>query len=86
MLSYGIGRALAARHYGLGACDDDSDTMPSYIRFLYASGIFCVVAAVAYFHSGDERITSFALGMASALLTGAVFFGVRRWLRRRKPQ
>ncbi|HEX4481923.1 MAG TPA: hypothetical protein VH082_14000 [Rudaea sp.] len=86
MLSYGIGRALAARRYGLGACDDDSDGMPSYIRFMYASGIFCVVAAIAYFYSGDERITSFALGMASSLVTGAVFFGVRRWLRRRKAQ
>ena len=86
MLSYGLGRALAARRYGLGACGDDSDSMPAYIRFLYAAAIFCVVAAIVYFRSGDERVTSFALGMASALLAGAVFFGVRRWLRRRSAQ
>lgn len=86
MMAYGLGRAAAARHYGLGACDDDEERMPPYVRFFFAAGIFCVVAAMAYFHSGNEKITSFALGMASALVCGGIYFIVRRWLRRRSPQ
>jgi len=86
MMAYGLGRVAAARHYGLGASDEDEQRMPAYVRFFFAAGIFCVVAAMAYFHSGNERITSFALGMATALLCGGVYFIVRRWLRRRSPQ
>ena len=87
MMGYGIGRVLAARHYGLGACDDDDERMPVYIRFFFAAGIFCVAAALAYLHSGDERYSSFALGMATALICGGLYYIVRRWLRRRRsPQ
>ena len=86
MFGYAAGRRLAARHYGLGPCDDDDNHLPTYVRFFFVAGIFCVVAALAYFHAGNERITGLALGMASALLCGGVYFLVRRWKRRRSRQ
>ena len=86
MFGYAAGRRLAARHYGLGPCDDDDNHLPTYVRFFFVAAVFCVVAALAYFHAGNERITSFALGMASALVCGGVYFFVRRWKRRHSQQ
>jgi hypothetical protein len=85
MLAYAAGRRFAARRYGLGPCDD-ADHMPDYVRFFFAAAVFCVIAALAYFHAGNERIMSFALGMGTALFCGGLFFLVRRWLRRRSAQ
>ncbi len=86
MFGYAAGRRLAARHYGVGPCDEDSDHMPTYVRFFFAAAVFCAAAAFAYFHAGNERIMSFALGMASALACGGLYFVVRRWLRRRQAR
>jgi hypothetical protein len=86
MFGYAAGRRLAARHYGLGPCDEDTDHMPAYVRFFFVAGVFCVVAALAYFHAGNERVTGFALGMATALVCGGLYFLVRRWMRRRSRQ
>ncbi len=84
MISYGIARSYAARRYGGAACDED-ESMPAYIRFLFVATIFCLIAVYVYFRGGDEQGVSFALGMAAALAAGAVFFGIRRWQRRRSP-
>lgn len=82
MLTYGGVRTYVARRYGSNGCDED-EAMPMYIRFLVLAGMFCAVAAYVYFHAHDERASSFALGMASALAAGAIWFGVRRWRKRR---
>jgi hypothetical protein len=56
------------------------------VRFFFVAAIFCVVAALAYFRADNERVMSFALGMASALACGGIYFVVRRWMRRRSQQ
>jgi hypothetical protein len=82
MFTYGGVRTYAARRYGSNGCDED-EAMPLYIRFLVLAALFCAVGAYVYFHAHDERASSFALGMASALVVGAIYFGVRRWRKRR---
>jgi len=82
MFTYGAVRSYAARRYGSIGCDED-EAMPLYIRFLALAGLFCAVGAYIYFHAHDERASSFALGMASALVVGAIYFAVRRWRKRR---
>lgn len=82
MLSYGAARSYAARRYGGGACEDD-ERMPAYIRLLWAAALLALAAAYIYFHKGRQDSADMMLGIASALAAGAIFFGVRRWLRRR---
>jgi len=83
MLSYALARRKAARRYGVAECDED-ESMPVYIRFLYAAAIFAFVAAFLYLRAGDVQAVGIMLGMAGALAAGAAFFAVRRWLRRRR--
>lgn len=82
MLTYGAARGYAARQYGGGACDED-ERMPTFLRLLWAATLLALAAAYIYFNQGRQDAAGTMLGMASALAAGAIFFAVRRWLRRR---
>ena len=84
MIAYGLGRSHAARRYGSNALCEDEDRMPAYLRFLCAAAITGFIAAYVYLRTGEEQVCGTLLGMACALAAGALFFGIRRWLRRRR--
>jgi hypothetical protein len=83
MVAYSLGRNYAARSYGISTLCEDEDRMPAYVRFLCAAAIISFVAAYVYLRTGDTQIASILVGMASAMTASAIFFGIRRWRRRR---
>jgi hypothetical protein len=81
LFTYSIARSRAARHYGTVGCDEDS---PLYQRFFWASAIFAVVAAYAYFYKQDDYMAGVATGMATAFVLSALFLGLRARSRRQR--
>jgi|SRR5580765_2926878 hypothetical protein len=79
MLSYGLARWWAARHYGGGLCDEAAG-LPIPVRLLLVALMFGVIAAWSYVHPSDDFAFGASCGVACASLGAAIVFGLRRWL------